>query len=140
MSTPPLYPTPSPTKARIRTPLARVRGLGSAKDGTGHFWWIRITSVLLAFLTIHAVVLAVGLIGADHATARAALGRPINAIPLLLLILAGVYHMWLGMQVIIEDYVHSEGPKILWLMLNWIFSAVVGLTCVFAVLKLSFGI
>ena len=140
MSTPPLYPTPSPTKARIRTPLARVRGLGSAKDGTGHFWWIRITSVLLAFLTIHAVVLAVGLIGADHATARAGLGRPINAIPLLLLILAGVYHMWLGMQVIIEDYVHSEGPKVLWLMLNWIFSAVVGLTCVFAVFKLSFGV
>ena len=140
MSTPPLYPTPSPTKARIRTPLARVRGLGSAKDGTGHFWWIRVTSVLLVFLAIHAVVLAVGLIGADYATARAALARPINAIPLLLLVLAGVYHMWLGMQVIIEDYVHSEGPKVLWLMLNWIFSAVVGLTCVFAVLKLSFGI
>ena len=140
MSIPPLYPTPSPTKARIRTPLARVRGLGSAKDGTGHFWWIRVTSVLLAFLTIHSVGLAVGLIGVDYATARAALGRPINAIPLLLLILAGVYHMWLGMQVIIEDYVHSEGPKVLWLMLNWIFSAVVGLTCVFAVLKLSIGI
>ena len=140
MSTPPLYPTPSPTKARIRTPLARARGLGSAKDGTGHFWWIRVTSVLLVFLTIHAVMLAVGLIGADYATARAALGRPINAIPLLLLILSGVYHMWLCMQVIIEDYVHSEGPKVLWLMSNWIFSAVVGLTCVFAVLKLSFGI
>ena len=140
MSAPPLYPTPSPTKARIRTPLARVRGLGSAMDGTGHFWWIRVTSVLLAFLTIHAVALAVGLIGADYAAARLALAQPINAIPLLLLILVGVYHMWLGMQVIIEDYVHSEGPKVLWLMLNWIFSAVVGLTCVFAVLKLSFGI
>ncbi len=139
MSTPPLYPTPSPTKARIRTPLARVRGLGSAKDGTAHFWWIRVTSVLLIFLTIHAVALAVSLIGADYAIARTALARPLNAIPLLLLILAGVYHMWLGMQVIIEDYVHSEAPKVVWLMLNWIFSAVVGLTCVFAVLKLSFG-
>jgi succinate dehydrogenase / fumarate reductase, membrane anchor subunit len=116
-----------------------VRGLGSAKDGTTHFWWIRITSVLLAVLTIHAVALAVSLIGADYAVARASLARPFNAVPLLLLILAGVYHMWLGMQVIIEDYVHSEGPKVVWLMLNWIFSAIVGLTCVFAVLKLSFG-
>lgn len=139
MSTPPLYPTPSPTKALIRTPLARVRGLGSAKDGTAHFWWIRVTSVLLIALTVHAVALAVSLVGTDYAITRASLARPMNAIPLLLLILAGVYHMWLGMQVIIEDYVHSEGPKVGWLMLNWIFCALVGVTCIFAVLKLSFG-
>jgi succinate dehydrogenase / fumarate reductase, membrane anchor subunit len=139
MSSAPLLPTPSPTKARIRTPLARVRGLGSAKDGTSHFWWIRVSSVLLVFLTVHAIALAISLVGADYGAAKAALARPINAIPLLLLIIASVYHMWLGMQVIIEDYLHSEGPKIVCLMLNWIFSAVVGLTCVFAVLKLSFG-
>jgi succinate dehydrogenase / fumarate reductase membrane anchor subunit len=139
MSSAPLFPTPSPTKARIRTPLARVRGLGSAKDGTGHFWWIRLTSIVLMFLTIHAVALAISLIGADFAIAKAQIARPINAIPLLLLILSGVYHMWLGMQVIIEDYVHEEVPKFVWLTLNWIFSAVVGLTCVWAVLKLSFG-
>jgi succinate dehydrogenase / fumarate reductase, membrane anchor subunit len=139
MSTPTLAPTPSPTKARIRTPLARVRGLGSAKDGTGHFWWIRVTAVLLIFLTIHAIAVAISLIGADFTKARGLLARPVNAIPLLLFILASIWHMWLGMQVIIEDYVHSEGPKLVLLMLNWIFSAVVGLTCVFAVLKLSFG-
>ena len=139
MSTTPLYPTPSPTKARIRTPLARVRGLGSAKDGTGHFWWIRVTSVLLIFLAIHAVALAVSLIGADFAAAKAQVARPVNAIPLLLLLISGIYHMWLGMQTIIEDYIHREGAKVLWLTLNWIFSAAVGLTCVWAVLKLSFG-
>jgi succinate dehydrogenase / fumarate reductase membrane anchor subunit len=139
MSSTPLLPTPSPTKARIRTPLARVRGLGSAKDGTGHFWLMRVTSVLLILLTVHAMALAISLAGADYAVAKAALARPFNAIPLLLLIVASVYHMWMGMQVIIEDYIHSEGSKIIWLMLNWIFSAVIGLTCVFAALKLSFG-
>ena len=134
-----LVPTPSPTKASIRTPLARVRGLGSAKDGTSHFWWIRVTCVLLIPLTLHAVTLAISLIGADHAVAKKALAQPYNAVPLLLLIIAGIYHMWLGMQTFIEDYVHSEGRKIVWLMLNLLFSAVVGLTCVYAVLKLSFG-
>lgn len=134
-----LVPTPSPTKARIRTPLARVRGLGSAKDGTGHFWWMRVTSVLLILLTIHAVALAISLIGADYTVTRKALAQPYNAVPLLLLIIAGIYHMWLGMQTVIEDYMHEEGRKIVWLMLNFIFSAVVGLTCVYAVLKLSFG-
>ena len=140
MSSTPLYPTPSPTKARIRTPLARVRGLGSTKDGTAHFWWTRVTGVLLIFLSIHAVALAISLIGADFNLAKAQIARPFNAIPLLLLILAGVYHMWLGMQVIIEDYVHSEGRKIVWLMLNWIFAAVIALTCVYAVLHLSLGV
>ena len=139
MSSQPLFPTPSPTKAKIRTPLARVRGLGSAKEGTDHFWWQRVTAFLLIFLTVYTLALALSLIGADHATAKARLAQPWNALPLLGLILAGIYHMWLGMQVIIEDYVHSEGAKVLALMLNWIFSAAMGLTLVFAVLKLSFG-
>ena len=138
MSTP-LLPTESPTKARIRTPLSRARGLGSAKEGADHFWWQRMTAVanviLVAYLTWHIV----RLVGAPHGVVKAALKSPLLAIPLLLFILSGIYHMRLGMQTIIEDYVSSEGRKVAYLMLNTFFAILVGLTCVFAVLKLSFG-
>ncbi|MFM9939829.1 MAG: succinate dehydrogenase, hydrophobic membrane anchor protein [Hyphomicrobiaceae bacterium] len=139
MSTPTLRPTESPTKARIRTPLSRARGLGSAKEGADHFWWQRVTAVanifLVAYLTWHVVRLA----GAPHGVVKAALKNPLLAIPLLLLIVSGIYHMRLGMQTIIEDYVTAEGRKVAYLMLNTFFAILVGLTCVFAVLKLSFG-
>jgi succinate dehydrogenase / fumarate reductase membrane anchor subunit len=138
MSTP-LKPSGSPTTARIRTPLAKARGLGSAKEGADHFWWQRVTAVanllLVAYLTWHIAKLA----GAPHTTVKAALKSPLLAIPLLLLILSGVYHMRLGMQTIIEDYTASEGRKVLLLMLNTFFAVLAGLTCAFAVLKLSFG-
>ena len=138
MSTP-LHPTESPTKARIRTPLSRARGLGSAKEGADHFWRQRVTAVanilLVAYLTWHIVRLS----GAPHAAVKAALKNPLIALPMLLLILSGVYHMRLGMQTIIEDYVPGEGRKVVLLMLNTFFAILVGLTCVFAVLKLSFG-
>ena len=84
-------------------------------------------------------MLLVKLVGADYATVKRTLAKPQNAILLLLLVLSGIIHMRLGMQSIIEDYVHSEGRKVLALMLNSFFALVVGLTCVFAVLKLSFG-
>ena len=77
--------------------------------------------------------------GADHATVKRTLAKPHIAIPLLLLLLSGLVHMRLGMQTIIEDYVHSEGRKVVVLMLNSFFALAVGLVCVFAVLKLSFG-
>lgn len=122
-----------------RTPLARVRGLGSAKEGTDHFWKQRLTAVANLFLVCFLIVLLVKLAGADHATVKRALAKPQNAIPLLLLALSGVMHMRLGMQTIIEDYVHSEGRKITALMLNSFFAILIGITIVFAVLKLSFG-
>ena len=122
-----------------RTPLAKVRGLGSAKEGTDHFWKQRLTAVANIFLVCFLIVLLVQLAGADHATVKRALARPQNAIALLLLILSGVMHMRLGMQTIIEDYVHSEGRKIAALMLNSFFAILIGTTSVFAVLKLSFG-
>jgi succinate dehydrogenase / fumarate reductase membrane anchor subunit len=122
-----------------RTPLARVRGLGSARQGTEHFWKQRLTAVSNLILVCFLIWLVVKLAGADYATVRHTLARPQNAIPLLLLVLSGVLHMRLGMQTIIEDYVHSEGRKVVALMLNSCFTMLVGLTCVFAVLKLSFG-
>jgi succinate dehydrogenase / fumarate reductase membrane anchor subunit len=138
MSTP-LHPTPSPTEALIRTPLARARGLGSAKSGTEHFWWQRVTAianiVLVCWLTWQLVRLA----GADHTTVKAALKSPLVALPLLLFVVSGMMHMRLGMQTIIEDYISSEGCKLVALMLNTFFVVMVGLTAAYAVLKLSFG-
>jgi succinate dehydrogenase / fumarate reductase membrane anchor subunit len=122
-----------------RTPLARVRGFGSAREGTDHFWKQRLTAVSNLVLVCILIWLLVNLAGADYAAVKKTLARPQNAIALLLLVLSGVIHMRLGMQTIIEDYVHSEGRKVMALMLNSFFTMLVGLTSVFAVLKLSFG-
>src|SRR5438552_17136582 len=122
-----------------RTPLARVRGLGSAREGAEHFWRQRLTAVANIFLISFLIWLLLTLAGADYATVRRMLAKPQVAIPLLLLVLSGLVHMRLGMQTIIEDYVHSEARKVAALMLNSFFAFAIGLVCVFAVLKLSFG-
>jgi succinate dehydrogenase / fumarate reductase membrane anchor subunit len=122
-----------------RTPLAKVRGLGSAKEGADHFWRQRLTAVANIILVCVCGSLIVRLVGADYATVKVALAQPYHAIPLLLLVLSGVVHMRLVMQTIIEDYVHAEGRKVVLLMLNSFFAMAIGLTCSFAVLKLSFG-
>jgi succinate dehydrogenase / fumarate reductase membrane anchor subunit len=122
-----------------RTPLARVRGLGSAKAGVEHFWRQRLTAIANIFLVTFLIWLLASLAGADYPTVRTTLAKPHIAIPLLLLLLSGLVHMRLGMQTIIEDYVHGEGSRVVALMLNSFFVVTVGLVCVFAVLKLSFG-
>jgi succinate dehydrogenase / fumarate reductase membrane anchor subunit len=122
-----------------RTPLARVRGLGSAKEGTDHFWIQRLTAASNLVLVGFLICLLAGLAGADYATVRATLARPQVAIPLLLVVVSGVVHMRIGMQSIIEDYVHAQGRRIVALMLNSFFAFTIAITCVFAVLKLSFG-
>jgi succinate dehydrogenase / fumarate reductase membrane anchor subunit len=134
-----LRPTPSPNQAQIRTPLARVRGLGSAKEGTDHFWRQRVTAVANLFLVIFAVFLMLRLVGASYQDARTILSNPLVTVPLGMLILSGVIHMRLGMQTVIEDYIHGEGLKIALLMLNTFFAIAVGATCILAVLKLAFG-
>jgi succinate dehydrogenase / fumarate reductase membrane anchor subunit len=134
-----LRPTPSPNQAQIRTPLARVRGLGSAKEGTDHFWRQRVTAIANLFLVIFAVFLMLRLVGASYQDARTILSNPLVTVPLGMLILSGVIHMRLGMQTVIEDYIHGEGLKIALLMLNTFFAIAVGATCILAVLKLAFG-
>ncbi|MBV1695520.1 MAG: succinate dehydrogenase, hydrophobic membrane anchor protein [Hyphomicrobiales bacterium] len=138
MSTP-LRPTPSPTHARIRSPLAKVRGLGSAKEGADHFWKQRVTAVANIFLITFAVLMLVKLAGADYATVKKTMQKPLVAILFLLLVLSGVHHMRLGMQVIIEDYVRGDGARVVLLMLNSFFAISVGLACIFSVLKLAFA-
>ena len=124
----------------MRTPLKKVRSLGSAKEGATHFWQQRLTAVANVVLISFLVGLVVYLAGAEYALVRHTLANPIIALLLLMLILSGIYHMRLGMQVIIEDYVRSEGSKITLLMLNTFFAILVGSACVYAVLKLSFGV
>lgn len=123
----------------FRTPLARVRGLGSAREGTEHFWRQRLTSIAAIPLSIFLIVTAIAAAGSDYATARAMLASPWMALPMLLTVLVFCVHMRLGMQAIIEDYVHGEGARVACLMLNSFFVALIALACVFAILKLSFG-
>jgi succinate dehydrogenase / fumarate reductase membrane anchor subunit len=124
----------------IRTPLGRVAHLGSARAGTTHFWHQRLTAVASVPLTIAVVIIIMGLFGRNHAAVVRILGSSFVAIVMLIFIVTNVYHMWLGMQVIIEDYVHDERMKFITLMGNTFFCFAVGVTAVFAILNLSFGV
>lgn len=123
----------------MRTPLGKVRGLGSAREGTVHFWRQRLTAISNIPLILFFVGLLISLNGASYAETRAALSSPFVALPLILVLLSVLYHMRLGMQVIIEDYVHGEGSKLALLILNTFFTVAVGAVAVFSLLKLSFG-
>lgn len=123
----------------LRTPLGRVRGLGSARHGTEHFWRLRVTSVALVALTLFMVGLLVSLNGAGYAEVRSTLANPFVALMVGATVGAGLYHMWLGMQDIILDYAHSEGWKYSLLMLNTFFSLAVGAICILSLLKIAFG-
>jgi len=125
---------------QMRTPMRRVRGLGAAHSGTGDFWHQRVTSVAGIPLTIALVIIVIALLGRSHAAVVQILGSPIVAIIMLLFIINMAYHMWIGMQEIIIDYVHEDKLKLATLMANTFFAFAVAFASVFAILKLSFGV
>ena len=124
----------------MRTPLGRVRGYGSAKSGTGHFIHQRLTAIANIPLTIAAVLIVTYLIGHNQAAVAQILGWGPVAIVMLLFIISISYHMKIGMQVIIEDYVHDERAKYVLLILNAFVAIAVAFTSIYAILKLPFGV
>ncbi len=120
----------------LRTPLARVRGLGSAGNGTSHFWLQRLTSLALVPLTVWFVASLVRLAGADHGAVSAWLASPLAATCMILFLATGLYHFKLGADIVIEDYVHTEWMKITLLIFTTFASAVVALAAILAVLKI----
>ena len=123
----------------LRTPLGRVRGLGSAKDGTEHWWRQRLTAVANLPLVIWFVVSVIALVDADHATVVAWIRDPVVSILLVLMLANLFYHLRLGVQVVIEDYVHAEGLKIASMVALTFATVLVAAASIFAVLRISFG-
>ncbi len=123
----------------MRTPLGRVRGLGAAREGTGHFWRIRVTSIALVPLSLFVVGWVLSMRGAGIAEVRASLSNPLVAVAMALFLVISLDHMRLGMKEIVEDYVHDEGGKLVLLILNSFFCVLIGAASIFALLKLAFG-
>jgi succinate dehydrogenase / fumarate reductase, membrane anchor subunit len=130
----------TPGVKSMRTPLGRVRNLGSSHSGTSDFWRQRLTAVAMLLLILPVIVVVMMLLGRNQAGAAQILGSLPIALILLLFIFASAWHMKIGMQVVIEDYVHNEKLKLVAIMLNNFFSIAVALTSTYAILKLSSGV
>ena len=124
----------------MRTPLARVRSLGSSHSGTSDFWRQRLTAVAMVLLIVPVIVVVLTLIGSNQAGAKQVFSSLPIAIIMLLFIVASTWHMKIGMQVVIEDYVHNEKIKLASVMANNFFCIAVALASIYAILQLSSGV
>ena len=123
----------------LRTPLARARGLGSARDGLHHWWAQRLTAIALIPLVVWFAISLVMLSGADYGVARAWIGSPLVMVLLILTISIGLHHGQLGIQVVIEDYVHGDGWKLALIVAVRFIAVVFGLAGVVAILRIGLG-
>ena len=130
----------APKSPSMRTPLARVRSLGSSHSGTSDFWRQRLTAVAMTVLIVPVIVVVLMLIGSNQAGAKQIFGSVPIAIIMLLFIVASAWHMKIGMQVVIEDYVHNEKIKLASVMANNFFCIAVALASIYAILKMSSGV
>lgn len=121
----------------LRTPLGRVLGLGTAKDGTSHWWGQRVSAVALIFLGLWFAWMVASTPDFSHAAVVAEIGRPLNSLLLLLLCSTLAYHSYLGLQVVIEDYVHAPGVKLIALLVSRFAHIVLAAAAVFAILKIG---
>jgi succinate dehydrogenase membrane anchor subunit len=124
----------------MQSPLARVRGLGSAKEGFHHWWSQRLTAVALVPLSLWFIYSLVAISGAEYATVISWLGQPLNAVLMLLFVFSLYYHAMLGVQVVIEDYIDSEWQKIACIILVKFLAMLAGLSAAIAVLKIYLGL
>jgi succinate dehydrogenase / fumarate reductase, membrane anchor subunit len=133
----------SDSRARVgssrdfRTPVGRARGLGSAKSGTAHFWWQRVTAIFLALLTPWILGMLIALVGADHDEVQAALAKPVNAIALSLFAISLFWHARLGLQVVVEDYIHHRPLEIFLQLLITFACALGGLASLYAIGRIA---
>lgn len=124
-------------KTDYRTPVSRARGLGSAKSGTSHFWWQRVTAIVLAILVPWLVGTLVSLVGADLFTVQAAIAKPWNTILLAVFVLALFWHAKLGMQVVIEDYVHARAVEVTLQLLVTFACVLAALASLYAIARIA---
>jgi succinate dehydrogenase / fumarate reductase membrane anchor subunit len=124
----------------MRTPLARVRNLGASHSGTSDFWRQRLTAVAMVLLIVPVIVVVLMLIPSNQAGAKQIFSSLPIAIIMLLFIVASAWHMKIGMQVVIEDYVHNEKIKLVSVIANNFFCIAVALASVYAILKMSSGV
>jgi succinate dehydrogenase / fumarate reductase, membrane anchor subunit len=130
----------APKSPSMRTPLARVRSLGSSHSGTSDFWRQRLTAVAMTVLIVPVIVVVLMLIGSNQAGAKQIFSSLPIAIIMLLFIVASAWHMKIGMQVVIEDYVHNEKIKLASVTANNFFCIAVALASIYAILKMSSGV
>ena len=123
----------------LRSPLARARGHGSARDGLHHWWAQRLTAIALIPLVVWFAISLVMLSGADYDIARAWIGSPLVMVLLILTICVGLHHGQLGLQVVIEDYIHGDGWKLALIVAMRFIAVIFGLAAIVAVLRIGFG-